>query len=121
MDGIWRTNNFALGQSGPRTDNGLFLRISRWGRGAGRGGCSSLGLTTLAAHLLSSPGTLQREGKRFGLSGNFQEISYNHSITFSTIIPILTFPVLLSMFDFPSCPLNLLYYCPSIFIFIFFS
>ena len=33
MDGIWRTNNFALGQSGPRTDNGLFLRTSRWGRG----------------------------------------------------------------------------------------
>ena len=29
IDGIWRTNNFALGPSGPRTDNGLFPRISR--------------------------------------------------------------------------------------------
>ena len=30
IDGIWRTNNFALGPSGPKTDNGLFLKISRW-------------------------------------------------------------------------------------------
>ena len=30
IDGIWRTNNFALGPSGPRTDNGLFPRISRY-------------------------------------------------------------------------------------------
>ena len=30
VDGIWRTNNFALGQSGARSDNGLFLRISRF-------------------------------------------------------------------------------------------
>ena len=30
VDGIWRTNNFALGQSGSRSDNGLFLRISRF-------------------------------------------------------------------------------------------
>ena len=29
VDGIWRTNNFALGQSGSRSNNGLFLRISR--------------------------------------------------------------------------------------------
>ena len=30
LDGIWRTNNFALGQSGSKSDNGLFLRISRF-------------------------------------------------------------------------------------------
>jgi len=30
IDGIWRTNNFALGASGPRADNGLFLKISRF-------------------------------------------------------------------------------------------
>ena len=30
IDGIWRTNNFALGQSGSKSDNGLFLRISRF-------------------------------------------------------------------------------------------
>jgi len=30
IDGIWRTNNFALGPSGPRSDNGLFLKISRF-------------------------------------------------------------------------------------------
>ena len=30
VDGIWRTNNFALGQSGSKCDNGLFLRISRF-------------------------------------------------------------------------------------------
>ena len=30
VDGIWRTNNFALGQSGAKCDNGLFLRISRF-------------------------------------------------------------------------------------------
>ena len=29
IDGIWRTNNFALGPSGPKSDNGLFLQISR--------------------------------------------------------------------------------------------
>ena len=29
-EGIWRTNNFALGPSGPRCDNGLFLGISRF-------------------------------------------------------------------------------------------
>jgi len=30
IDGIWRTNNFALGPSGPKTNNGLFLQISRF-------------------------------------------------------------------------------------------
>lgn len=30
LDGIWRTNNFALGASGLRVDNGLFLNISRF-------------------------------------------------------------------------------------------
>jgi len=30
IDGIWRTNNFALGHSGPKSDNGLFLNISRF-------------------------------------------------------------------------------------------
>jgi len=30
IDGIWRTNNFALGPSGPKTNNGLFLKISRF-------------------------------------------------------------------------------------------
>jgi len=30
IDGIWRTNNFALGPSSPKCDNGLFLRISRF-------------------------------------------------------------------------------------------
>ena len=30
IDGIWRTNNFALGTSGSKSDNGLFLRISRF-------------------------------------------------------------------------------------------
>ena len=30
VDGIWRTNNFALGQSGSRSNNGLFLKISRF-------------------------------------------------------------------------------------------
>ena len=30
IDGIWRTNNFALGPSGPKTNNGLFLKISRY-------------------------------------------------------------------------------------------
>ncbi|XP_023320423.1 SET domain-containing protein 5 [Eurytemora carolleeae] len=30
ISGIWRTNNFALGASGPRADNGLFLLMSRF-------------------------------------------------------------------------------------------
>ena len=30
IDGIWRTNNFALGPSSPKCDNGLFLKISRF-------------------------------------------------------------------------------------------
>jgi len=30
IDGIWRTNNFALGPSGPKSNNGLFLQISRF-------------------------------------------------------------------------------------------
>merc|ERR1711892_258446 len=30
IDGIWRTNNFALGPSCSRSDNGLFLNISRF-------------------------------------------------------------------------------------------
>ncbi len=28
--GIWRTNNFCLGRSGPRTDNGIFDTLSRF-------------------------------------------------------------------------------------------
>ncbi len=28
--GIWRTNNFCLGRSGPRADNGIFLELSRF-------------------------------------------------------------------------------------------
>jgi len=30
ISGIWRTNNFALGASGARADNGLFLLMSRY-------------------------------------------------------------------------------------------
>ena len=29
-DGIWRTNNFALGCAGPRSNNGLFVQMSRY-------------------------------------------------------------------------------------------
>ena len=28
--GIWRTNNFALGRSSPKTDNGIFDTLSRY-------------------------------------------------------------------------------------------